>query len=388
MKPHKFFYMKKKWTARKVILKLHLILGLTTGLVVFIVSITGCLWVFKDEIESLYSDYKTVAPVSENMITASQAKSLAEQALPNVHIHGTLFGKADEAIEVIFYQRKPLVYKSLFLNPYTGETIKLVDHESGFFTFVLDGHMYLWLPKDIGEFIVSWSILLFMLICFSGIYLWWPKSKKNRKQRLKFDWNKNTKWKRKNFDLHSVVGFYVSIFAVILAFTGSVMAFNWFYYIVYIGAGGDKDPRFIIPANVSNVQTEMVAASRIDDLIPLLQEQYPFAQNYELHYPKTDTSSLYVEIANSQGLHYDADYRFFDQYTLEEIFPNTIYSTYERTDFSDLVIRMNYDIHIGAIGGLIGKIIAFLASLIIASMPVTGTLLWYGRKFKKKKSKV
>ena len=47
---------------------------------------------------------------------------------------------------------------------------------------------------------------------------------------------------------------------------------------------------------------------------------------------------------------------------------------------------MNYDIHIGAIGGLAGKIIAFLASLICASLPVTGTLLWYGKKFKKKKA--
>ena len=46
---------------------------------------------------------------------------------------------------------------------------------------------------------------------------------------------------------------------------------------------------------------------------------------------------------------------------------------------------MNYDIHIGAIGGIAGKIIAFLSSLLIASLPVTGTLLWYGRTYKKTK---
>ncbi|MEL7268293.1 MAG: PepSY-associated TM helix domain-containing protein [Bacteroidota bacterium] len=43
---------------------------------------------------------------------------------------------------------------------------------------------------------------------------------------------------------------------------------------------------------------------------------------------------------------------------------------------------MNYDIHIGAIGGLAVKVIAFISSLIIASLPITGILLWYGRKYK------
>jgi uncharacterized iron-regulated membrane protein len=46
---------------------------------------------------------------------------------------------------------------------------------------------------------------------------------------------------------------------------------------------------------------------------------------------------------------------------------------------------MNYDIHVGAILGLPGKIIAFLASLIPASLPVTGFLIWWGKKKKGKK---
>jgi len=37
---------------KKQILTLHKILGLTTGIVVFIVAITGCFWAFKEEIEA------------------------------------------------------------------------------------------------------------------------------------------------------------------------------------------------------------------------------------------------------------------------------------------------------------------------------------------------
>lgn len=41
---------------------------------------------------------------------------------------------------------------------------------------------------------------------------------------------------------------------------------------------------------------------------------------------------------------------------------------------------MNYDIHVGAIGGIEGKIIAFLSSLIVGSLPITGTMIWWGRR--------
>ena len=48
---------------------------------------------------------------------------------------------------------------------------------------------------------------------------------------------------------------------------------------------------------------------------------------------------------------------------------------------------LNYDIHIGQALGLTGKIIAFLASLISASLPVTGFIIWLGKR-KKSKPKV
>jgi len=51
---------------------------------------------------------------------------------------------------------------------------------------------------------------------------------------------------------------------------------------------------------------------------------------------------------------------------------------------ADKLLRMNYDIHTGAILGITGKILAFFASLIAASLPVTGLYIWVGRKKKKR----
>ncbi|MDO1514529.1 hypothetical protein Q2T41_17890 [Maribacter confluentis] len=49
-------------TIRKFILQLHKILGLVTGVVVFIVAINGCCWSFRKEIASFYDGYKKVMP--------------------------------------------------------------------------------------------------------------------------------------------------------------------------------------------------------------------------------------------------------------------------------------------------------------------------------------
>lgn len=60
----------------------------------------------------------------------------------------------------------------------------------------------------------------------------------------------------------------------------------------------------------------------------------------------------------------------------------------DRKDYEDLnggekFIQMNYDTHVGSIGGLLGKIIAFLATLFCAGLPITGFIIWFDRESKK-----
>ncbi|MEN3324553.1 PepSY-associated TM helix domain-containing protein [Mariniflexile soesokkakense] len=370
---------------KKSILWLHKILGLVTGVVVFIVAITGCCWAFKEEIESLYTENYTVEIQNKPILTPTEVKTIGNTVFPNNTIHGSIFSNSNEAIEIIFYDAYPEFYQSVFLNPYTGDVMHIEDHFSGFFSFILKGHIRLWFPKDIGEQIVGASILIFILIIISGFILWLPKKRKNLKQRLKFIWKPTTGWKRKNFDLHAIVGFYICSLALILAFTGTVMSYNWMKYVVYRAAGGDKVPQFIIPLNESATASLDSETFAIDNLIVKLKQELPNAVSYELHYPETDSSSVYVEVSNSKDVFYDTDFRFYDQNTLEELETPGVYGKYSDTKVAEKILRMNYDIHIGAIGGLPGKIIAFLVSLLTATLPVTGILLWYGRKYKKEK---
>ena len=372
-------------STKKIFFQLHKYLGLVTGIVVFVVAITGCCWAFKEEIESLLDDSVQISLQDQPILTPTQAKTFAKEVFPNQSIHGVLFEHGAQPVEVIFYDAEPEFYQSVFLNPYSGEVIEVKDHMSGFFAFILKGHIRMWLPKEIGEQLVSASVLIFLLIIISGIVVWFPKKRKNLDQRLKFKWKKTTKWKRKNYDLHAITGFYICSLAFVLAFTGSVISYNWLKYVVYKSIGGEKEASFIIPDNNSAPLKLVTQEKPIDRLIVKLMKESPNAVSYELHYPHDENESIYVELANSEGLYYNNDYRFFDQHTLEEIETPGIYGKYKDAKLSDKVLRMNYDIHIGAIGGIAGKILAFIISLLTASLPVTGFLMWYGRNYKKKK---
>ncbi|MGB6153403.1 MAG: PepSY-associated TM helix domain-containing protein [Pricia sp.] len=371
-------------TFKQAIRTAHKILGLASGIVVFIVAITGAIWAFKDEIKGFSDDYKTVTVLQETVLSPSQVKALADDIYPDKALHGTVYNRPGQAIEAIYYQEDPLFYRSAFLNPYSGELLHIEDHLSGFFAFILDGHMHLWLPDAIGEQVVGIAILIFLVMIVSGIILWWPKKQKQAGQRLKFQWKDTTRWRRKNFDLHSITGFYICIFALLFAVTGLAMSYDWFQSGVYTAIGGQKDVTFRIPES-GRAFAETSESKPIDKLLPRLWREHPEAKSFEVHYPHAATSSIYVEVSNTAGVYYDSDYLFFDQNTLAPIPSQTIYQKYKEMELSDKILRMNYDIHVGAIAGLPGKILAFLISIMIASLPVTGFLIYWGKRKKKNK---
>ena len=115
-----------------------------------------------------------------------------------------------------------------------------------------------------------------------------------------------------------------------------------------------------------------------------MRSENPTAEILEVHIPAITLSPIEVSINPDDETYWKTDYRYFDQYSLKELSVNHIYGKTAEASAADKLIRMNYDIHTGAIIGLPGKIIAFFASLIVASLPITGFYIWWGRKQKQK----
>lgn len=369
---------------KKLIGKIHLWLGLSSGIIVFIIAITGCLYAFQEEIQNITEEYRFVKEQNVNFLPPSKLVGIAKKELPNKLLHAIKYNEKNNAVEAEFYQYEPSYYYTVFINPYTGKVLKTVNHEEGFFAFILDGHFNLWLPHEIGQVAVSVATLIFLVLLVSGLILWYPKNKNAAKQRFSFKWKKGTKWKRKNYDLHNVTGFYVLIIGIIFAITGLVWGFQWFAYSYYTMSGGEKSLLYEEPLSKINQKVSTTMVKPLDAVWLQMQREYPLAKSIEIHPPETNMSPIAANANSNKGTYWKIDYRYFDQYSLKEMSVSHIWGRKTADKIADNLMKMNYDIHTGAILGLPGKIFAFLCSLLIASLPISGCYIWWGRNRKKK----
>lgn len=366
---------------KNILKKIHLWLGLSSGLVVFIVAITGCIYVFKEEIQNATQDFRFVAASNDEFVKPSKLLSIAQKELPLKKIHAIMYHKKGKAAKVIFYEYEKKDYYFVYLNPYSGKVLKVVDVNQDFFSFILEGHFYLWLPEQIGQVIVASATLIFVFLLISGFIIWIPNKKKMLKSALSFQW-KNYRWRRKNYDLHRILGVYVLLFGFIFSITGLVWGFTWFRNSYYYTITGGKS--FVEYSEPKSDTSENIENS-LDNVWTKMNEQFPLSGWMELHIPESKNTAIALNINPDEETFWKTDYIYLDQKSLKEIKVNHQWGRFKNTSNSEKLMKMNYDIHVGSIFGLFGKIIAFCASLIIASLPFTGFLIWWGRRKKIKK---
>ncbi|MFT3936928.1 MAG: PepSY-associated TM helix domain-containing protein [Chitinophagaceae bacterium] len=369
---------------KKIIGKIHLWLGLASGLIVLFLGITGCILAFENEIRSLTQPYWFVKEENKPLLPPTQLKQLAEKHLDGKKANSVEYGEAGRSATVMYYDADN--YKMLFLNPYNGDVLKVVNMNRDFFRVVVNGHFYLWLPPKIGQPIVASATLIFFIMLITGIILWWPKNRAARKQRFSVKWN--AKWKRVNYDLHNVFGFYMTWVVIFIVITGLVWGFEWFEKSVYwVSSGGKEMPAYYSPPS-DTLQMAKSNAGVTDNVWQNMLPKKKTKESLSVSFPSSNDASLDVSINHKPGTYYNMDNYYFDQYTGKELKSKGTYAgAFANASVADKIKRMNYDIHVGAVLGLPGKIMAFFASLIAASLPVTGFYIWWGRK-KKKKSAV
>ncbi|MDY3530047.1 PepSY-associated TM helix domain-containing protein [Riemerella anatipestifer] len=393
--------MKKasKNTFKKIIGKLHLWLGLSVGIVVFIVSITGAVYVFKDEIENLLR--KEVIHHNEKDIEHKTTLSLSvleqrvnEQTKEPYPIHWAEIPlDKTKSYKFNYYEKNPkawhyfdelVVYKTAYVNPFTGEVLKVYDEKYSFFNIVKFIHWSFLLKSDWGTYVVGVPVLIFILMLISGIILWWPKNKNARKQRIWFQWKNIKSWRRKNYDLHSILGFYSSLVAFIIAVTGVFYSFFFVQALIYVVfSGGETEyPYFaeyktVAPKEMRNEHTLDKMAQQVEALFPnAYAYSLDFGHEHMDDHEHPNFSVFVKELSYSYHKNHSV---IFDENSGE------LLKVHRHSDknLGEKAIAANYDIHTGAIFGIWTKILAFVASLICASLPITGFLVWWGRNKKK-----
>lgn len=371
---------KGKSTLSKLIAWLHLWPGIISGVIVVFVCLTGTSIVFFDEILNAINKQALHVVPGEKRKSLEELIATVRNKWPDrVVSYVIAYKEPDRSVKALTFSRveehAPLTM--VYLNPYSGQIIK-TDATYDWFYILAHLHNSL-LLEETGAWIVDIATIIFVLQLITGLVLWWPKNKSAAKQRFWFRWKKTTQWKRKNYDLHNILGFYTLVMGIMLGITGLIMAFSPVKKAVASVFGG---------ANVEAFEQRLDNMKNTVTVFPLdsvANRYFAKEQVREVQFLtyNIDSSAFYLLTAacNVRLLsHNDGKLYFIDKASGKEMKAPEEHDIYEKVD------NINMQLHMGNWLTPAGKILSFIAGLVCTSLPVTGFYIWWGRRNKEKRA--
>ena len=365
---------------KKIFRKIHLWLSVPFGLVITLICFSGAMLVFENEVnEWSRPDLYYVETVKESSLPMDKLLEKVATTLPDsVSVTGvSISSDPGRAYQVSLSKPRRA---SLYVDQYTGE-VKGKSERSGFFMFMF--RMHRWLLDSMnpgnegifwGKMIVGVSTLLLVFVLISGIVIWWPRTRKALKNSLKITATKG--WRRFWYDLHVAGGMYALIFLLAMALTGLTWSFPWYRMAFYKIFGVEVQQR------VAQGHEQKSDVQKRDTKPAVHREKKPFAYWQEVYDKLSRQNPEYKQISISSGTASVSFNRFGNQRASDRYSFNTDNgeftetSLYQHQDKSGKIRGWIYSIHVGNWGGMFTRILAFIAALIGAALPLTGYYLW------------
>lgn len=389
---------------KRLFRKLHLWLSVPLGLLITAICFSGAALVFENEIMRLIRhDVYYVERVTETPLAADSIVRRVAQTLPqDVKVTGiTFFNDPQRTCQVNL--SKPH-RAAIFVDRYTGE-MKGDNQRTAFFAFMFRLHRWL-LDSDgrnstvwVGKLIVGITTALFVVIVITGVVLWWPRNRKALLRGLKISVTKG--WRRFWYDFHVVCGVYASLLLLVMALTGLTWSFGWYRTGVYTLFGAEtaqteKKAESQVASTShgqqvknrpqgDNPKGQRQGRGKTEDTPPFLHWQAVYEELVERnpHYKQITVSDGSASVSFHQAGNQRASDRYAFDTRTGAVGEVTLYADAER---SGKIRGWIYSLHVGSWGGMVTRILSFLAALLGATFPLTGYYLWIRRWWNKRRN--
>lgn len=243
---------------KKILFQAHWVIGITAGVVLAIVGLTGAILSFETPIQNwLNRDVRTVATSDAAVLSpAALIRAVGEQAPGKRVTSVQLVDDPTAAARIVFAPegrgasspngggRGGARGETRYANPYTGALIE-GDSNRGQTFFRTTRSIHRWLMagdfgnQDIGRQIVGASTLLCVVLTISGLYLRWP-ARKALNWRTWLTFNPAMKGRAFLWHLHAVLGTWVLVAFLLMSLTGLYWSYNWYRDGLFAIAGVER----------------------------------------------------------------------------------------------------------------------------------------------------
>ena len=363
---------------KKTLFQLHWFFGITAGLVLALMGITGAAVSFQDEI--LRALNPTVLSVEKReagvLPPAELVKKLEATEGKGVSM---LWVESDSGNAArVFFTPPPGERRGQmrYFDPYTGDYMGDAVGQD-VFGFLLQLHRFLAIGET-GRNITGACTLILVFFCLSGLYLRWPRQVASWRAWLTLDWRK--KGRSFNWDLHSVFGTWCLLAYLLAALTGLSWSYDWYSQgLTKLLSDAPQNERMrkrgpppAGPAPVANYDAIWssiysnagAGLSAYNIRMPAVAGQ-PATVYYLLKDSPHDRALNQIDLDPATGA-----VKSHDRYADKRL--------------GSQLLTSIYALHTGSYFGLAGRIILTVSSLLMPLFFITGWLLYLDRRRKKR----
>lgn len=376
---------------RNVLFQLHWFFGISAGLILAIMGVTGALYSYEEPILRTFNQHSyVVAAQAQPTLSPADIYQQLKQAYPDKKINTiTVNASATEAATVNFSIPDNRRGETIQINPYTAAILPEIQGE-GFFHFVEDLHRRLTMG-EFGKQLTGASTLILIYFVLSGLYLRWPR-KNSWREWLAVKWNASGRsflW-----SLHAIVGTWVLVFYLLLSLSGLYWSYDWYRNAMFTvmqverpqpQGNGANAPR---PAE-KNGQTRDEDHKKPEPLSALQQgwqafnTQIPAYSKASFKVPAKGTT-LEVTFFDAQPQHERARNTFKYDLAAQQV---KEISYYRDKKLNEKIMSSMLPVHRGNFFGPVWQFLTMLAALAMPLFFVTGWLLYLKRRKQKKLTK-
>jgi uncharacterized iron-regulated membrane protein len=351
----------------RVVWRWHFYAGMIIAPALIVVSATGALYIFKDELEAVLHPGVTYVEPAAERATYEQQLAAARAAVPPTYRIGLMqvFTNPKRATTLAMAGEK---FQYGYVDPYRGHYLGSIE-AGGFFDIVLKLHRNLFLGttgRIVVELTTCWSIVL----AATGIYLWWP----HKANQVWGVWLPRLRQKPYVVlrDLHSVGGMYVAVVAIVISLTGLIYTYFWGSGFQYAAQKTEAYDMFSksMPSKCAPEAKDLP----IDRIVEIAQQKMP-GNTLTVWFPRIPNGVYLVTANNDRGPQVN-EILFIDRASGEIL--EDRYNSQTKTIY--WLGTWNYPLHVGTIWGTPSKILWLVTCIILMTLPVTGIWMWWQRR--------
>lgn len=357
----------------RLVWKWHFLASLYVLPFMAMLALTGGVYLYKNQIENLlYADQIYVAEGEARLPTETLVAAVkAEYGITRLRTI-TQYDDPEKSTKIEFNDGDK-IRSYAWVNPYTGQTLGVIERDKSAMRLLKKFHGELLLGKTGTKFVelaAHWAIVMFI----TGAYLWWPRGKRTVAQAVtppKGGPSKGRSWWR---ETHMYMGFLSVILVLPILVTGLPWTDVW-------GGGLSQVQKATGQKSLSMRFGPGAPKSTSDSGVPLaydvifdIAKVEGLSAPYEMRPPRKANGSFWLRSASANRN--DQTEIVVDQYSGQVL---------KRVDFADnpaLAKTVSYGIsfHQGALYGTLNLIQNTLAAALALLLSITGFVAWWKRR--------